>query len=209
MSQYETRALDELVPYDMNPRINDKAVDKVLQSIKENGYVSPIVVSEIGHPFGNHVICAGHTRYEALKRFGSKEVEVIIHKFDSEEQFVRYNLADNKTGEFAEWDEAILGQLSSQFDIDLMEMDFEFSEDKIDMVNSSDENDEWVGMPEFEEKEDSLKIIIHFESDEDREEFSRKYPFEIMKKQKNAWSTQFPYNGPDDLDSVRFSSDEQ
>ena len=121
--------IKDLTPYDKNPRINDKAVDKVLQSLNDNGYIAPIIVSEVGHPFGQHVICAGHTRYKALKKFGAKEVQCFVHKFDTEEAFVRYNIQDNKTSEFAEWDEVVLDELSSQFDIDLKAMDFEFEMD--------------------------------------------------------------------------------
>ena len=133
--------LDELTPYDHNPRVNSEAVEKVLESIKRHGQVAPIIVSDIGHPFGNHVICAGHTRYEALRRFGATEAKVMIHKFDSEEDFVRYNIADNKTGEFAQWDEAILGQLSSQFDIDLKELDFEFTENEEPFIEEDEEKE--------------------------------------------------------------------
>ena len=118
--------LKDLVPFDKNPRINDKAVDRVLESLKANGYVSPIVVNEINHPFKQHVIAAGHTRWKALQKFGSDEVEVFVYKFDSEKHFVRFNIEDNKTGEFAEWDETLLADLASEFEIDLKAMDFEF-----------------------------------------------------------------------------------
>ena len=50
----------EIKPYANNPRNNDGAVDAVLESIKQCGYISPIVVDE------NYVILAGHTRYKAL-----------------------------------------------------------------------------------------------------------------------------------------------
>ena len=117
--------LKDLTPFDRNPRINEKAVDRVLESLKFNGYVSPIVVNEIGHPFEQHVIAAGHTRWKALKKFGSDEVEVFVYKFESEKHFVRYNIEDNKTSEFAEWDDQELANLSAEFEIDLDEMGFE------------------------------------------------------------------------------------
>ena len=118
--------LKDLTPFDKNPRVNDQAVDRVLESLKFNGYVSPIVVNEIGFPFSQHVIAAGHTRWKALQKFGTKEADVFVYKFESEKHFVRYNIEDNKTGEYAQWDEAILAELAGQFDIDLSEMGFEF-----------------------------------------------------------------------------------
>ena len=133
--------LKDLVPFDKNPRINDKAVDRVLESLKANGYVSPIVVNEIGYPFKEHVIAAGHTRWKALDKFGSKEVEVFVYKFDSEKHFVRYNIEDNKTAEFAEWDETVLAELSAEFDIDLDAMEFEFDVEEEPAEGLTDEDE--------------------------------------------------------------------
>lgn len=123
----QERNIQEVTPYDKNPRKNEKAVDKVLESLKLHGQVKPIVLSAVGHPFGQEVVCAGHTTLEALKKFGAEKVKVVVKEFKDEAEFVDYNIRDNKTGEFAEWDEAVLEELSSQFDINLKEMDFEFT----------------------------------------------------------------------------------
>jgi ParB-like chromosome segregation protein Spo0J len=120
--------LKDLVPFDRNPRKNKDAIDRVLESLKSNGYISPIVVCEIDHPFKQHVIAAGHTRFEALKKFGAKEVNCFVHKFDSEAQFVRYNIEDNKTAEFADWDEQLLADLGAEFEIDLDGMGFDLDD---------------------------------------------------------------------------------
>ena len=53
------KSLDEIRPYEKNPRRNDEAVDKVAESIKEFGFKVPIVIDKDG------VIIAGHTRYKA------------------------------------------------------------------------------------------------------------------------------------------------
>ena len=45
-----------LKPYDNNPRVIDDAVPDVVESIKQVGYITPIVVDE------DMVILAGHTR---------------------------------------------------------------------------------------------------------------------------------------------------
>lgn len=49
----------DLIPYENNPRINDYAVKKVMESIKEYGFTNPIIVD------ADMVIIAGHTRREA------------------------------------------------------------------------------------------------------------------------------------------------
>lgn len=53
--------LSEIKPYENNPRKNDDAVEAVMESIKQCGYVAPIIVDE------NMIILAGHTRFKALK----------------------------------------------------------------------------------------------------------------------------------------------
>lgn len=55
----QMRRLDEIRPYENNPRKNDQAVDAVAASIQEFGFRQPIVIDK------NGVIIAGHTRYKA------------------------------------------------------------------------------------------------------------------------------------------------
>ena len=44
--------IDELIPYNNNPRVNDGAVDAVAKSIEEFGFRNPIIVDK------NNVIIA-------------------------------------------------------------------------------------------------------------------------------------------------------
>ena len=137
--------LKNIIPYDKNPRKNEKAIEKVLDSLRTHGQVAPLIVSAPGHPFEGHVICAGHTRFEALKKFGATEADCVVHEFKDEAEFVHYNIIDNKTGEYAEWDESVLAELASQFDLDLKEMEF-------DIVEDSDEFGEDFSLPEGEKQ---------------------------------------------------------
>ena len=97
MKLYELNITD-IKPYKNNPRNNSEAVKAVYESIKQCGYVAPIIVDE------NNVILAGHTRYEALKRLKYKTCRVLIAQGMNEEQKKKYRLLDNKTGELADWD---------------------------------------------------------------------------------------------------------
>ena len=58
----EMWAIDQVKPYENNPRINDGAVDAVAASIREFGFRVPIVVDRDG------VIVAGHTRLKAAEK---------------------------------------------------------------------------------------------------------------------------------------------
>ena len=64
--------IDEIIPYENNPRKNDEAVQYVANSIKEFGFKVPIIIDK------ENVIVAGHTRYKAANELGLKEVPVIL-----------------------------------------------------------------------------------------------------------------------------------
>ncbi len=93
----EIRDIDSIRPYEKNPRLNDKAVDAVAASLKEFGFRQPIVIDSEG------VIIAGHTRWKALGK-----VPVHVATDLTPEQVRAYRIADNKSGEIAEWDMQIL-----------------------------------------------------------------------------------------------------
>ncbi|KAI3350133.1 DNA modification methylase [Clostridium botulinum] len=90
--------LTDIKPYPNNPRINDKAVDRVIASINEFGFNSPIVVD------GNLMIINGHTRYKASQKMNLEKVPVVIVDNLTNEQVKAYRIADNKTAEYSEWD---------------------------------------------------------------------------------------------------------
>lgn len=113
-----TLKITEIHPYEKNPRLNDNAVEAVKESIKQCGYISPIIVDE------NNVVLAGHTRLKAIKELGWKEVEVIRKDNLTEEQKKKYRILDNKTSEYAEWDyELLKGELEG---LDFNGFDFEW-----------------------------------------------------------------------------------
>jgi DNA modification methylase len=98
----ELRNIEDVKPYERNPRLNDKAVNAVAASLSEFGFRQPIVVDEDG------VIIAGHTRWKAATKLGLAKVPVHVATDLSPEQVRAYRLADNRTGEIAEWDLSIL-----------------------------------------------------------------------------------------------------
>lgn len=62
------RKIEELTPYENNPRNNDMAVDAVAESIKQFGFKNPVIIDKDG------VIVAGHTRYKAAKKLGITDI---------------------------------------------------------------------------------------------------------------------------------------
>ena len=119
--------LRKLIPYENNPRKNEKAVDAVMQSIKQFGFKNPIIVDE------NMVIISGHTRRLAALKLSMEKVPVIIAKDLTEEQVRAFRLADNRVASFSSWDEAKLKEeIADINNIDLS--DFGFKKDKIDDI---------------------------------------------------------------------------
>ena len=121
-------SIDAVIPYARNPRVNKEAVSKkeamskVAGSIKEYGFRQPIVIDE------EMVIVAGHTRLLAAQQLGLSEVPIHIAKDLSDVQIKAYRIADNKTHEFATWDEELLAleldELQKQgLDLDLTAFD--------------------------------------------------------------------------------------
>lgn len=108
------KKLTDLTPYAHNPRINDGAVEAVENSIREFGFLVPIVVDKAG------TIVAGHTRYKAAQFLGLSEVPTVDAGNLTDKQIQAFRLADNKTAELAEWDfEKLKAELDELADFDM------------------------------------------------------------------------------------------
>lgn len=92
------KKIEDLTPYEKNPRKNDEAVKYVAESIKQFGFKVPIVIDKDG------IIVAGHTRYKAAKKLKLNEVPCIVADDLTDEQVKAFRLADNKVAERSEWD---------------------------------------------------------------------------------------------------------
>ena len=159
--QITYKKLKDIRPYEKNPRNNDAAVDKVVNSIKEFGFKSPIIIDK------NGVIVAGHTRYKASQKLGLKEVPCIEANDLTENQIKAYRLADNKTAEFAEWDFSLLDDelddLKNIPDLDMQDFGFyiddSISFDEIFVPNQQQEK--------LEKKEPVQRIEEHENQEQD------------------------------------------
>lgn len=136
------KRLDELNPYERNPRKNDKAVAGVVASIKEFGFKVPMVVDSSG------TIVCGHTRYKAAKELGMNEVPCIIADDLTEEQIKAFRLADNKVSEAAEWDFDLLDtEMGDIVGIDMTDFGFIDTPD-IDWADVEELSEETYDKPE-------------------------------------------------------------
>lgn len=116
--------VEDLIPYENNPRNNSNAIDKVANSIKEFGFKVPIIIDK------ENVIVTGHTRLKAAEKLNIKEVPCIIADDLTEEQIKAFRLADNKVSELSSWN---FDKLNLEFDeilnFDMSDFGFDLSLD--------------------------------------------------------------------------------
>jgi ParB-like chromosome segregation protein Spo0J len=99
----EYRLLESLVPFARNPRTHsDEQVAQIAASIKEFGFINPILLD------GDNGVIAGHGRLAAARLLGLKTVPCIELGHLSETQKRAYIIADNKLALNAGWDEELL-----------------------------------------------------------------------------------------------------
>lgn len=141
--------INDLIPYENNPRKNDEAVQYVANSIKEFGFKVPIVIDK------DYVIVAGHTRYKASKQLGLEKVPCIIADDLTDEQIKAFRLADNKTGELAEWDIDLLDdELDDILSIDME--DFGFMDIEKGLQDDTYTNE--VNIPQYDVSGESVTL---------------------------------------------------
>lgn len=152
--------IDDLKPYENNPRNNFNAIEPVANSIKEFGFKVPIVIDK------DNVIVAGHTRFLAAHRLNMTEVPCIVADDLTDEQIKAYRLADNKVSERSTWDEdLLLEELDGILDINMT--DFGFILDDDEKTDSK---------PNIE-LEENFELIIECDSEEDMNE-----KFDLLKE---------------------------
>lgn len=100
--KFKTLPLSKIHPYAGNPRINSAAIAPVQESIKQFGYMVPIVVDT------QNVIILGHTRYHALVGLDAKQKVRVIVTDISTAKANALRIAENRASEISEWDETAL-----------------------------------------------------------------------------------------------------
>lgn len=91
-------AVSEIKPYEGSHN-TDAVIDMLRESIKQFGIQQPIVLD------GNNVIVAGNGVYKAAVLEGYKTLPCVILLNLTDDEIAEYRIADNKTSEFARWNE--------------------------------------------------------------------------------------------------------
>ena len=182
-------AIDSLREWANNPRKNDGTpVDKVVESIRRFGFGSPILAR-----LENGEVIAGHTRLKAAKVLGLNTVPVRYLDLTETEAHA-LALADNRVGEEATWDDAMLKNILESMRADDVLLDgIGFDDGEINRLLSekgiNDPNLEWVGMPECE-AEDQLAwkaLLVNFTCEADYLAFGELIGQPMTKLTRSVW----------------------
>ena len=159
-TEYYLADISSLIPYARNARTHsEEQVAQIAASIKEFGFLAPVVVSD-----DNTILC-GHGRYYAAQKLGLKKIPCVKESYLTEAQKRAYILADNKLSLNAGWDNDLLAvelkdlqddafdlsligfdekELSALFDMDSDAHDDDFDVDaELEKTCFSKEGDVW------------------------------------------------------------------
>jgi ParB-like chromosome segregation protein Spo0J len=161
-----------------NPRETDKSMlDKLKNSIKEFGYIEPIIYNE-----KNGNIIGGHSRYIVLKEMYGEdyEAEVISLSLDDKREKT-LNIALNKIK--GDWDEEKLNKILLGMNIDYVKLS---GFDKRDhFKNESEMNLSEVNTVKNIEEE--MQLTFWFDNEEDRNIVES-----FFRNNKNGWDQKGP-----------------
>ena len=148
-----------LKPYEKNAKKHDKKqVDNVAESIKQFGFVQPVVVDK------NNNIIIGHCRLEAAKKLNLDEVPCVMVDDLTDEQVRKLRLLDNKLNE-SDWDIDLIAEEILDLDFDDFDVDWELPEDEETETYEQ-------RMQEFQSRMESGELS---EDDEEYQEFLQKF----------------------------------
>lgn len=155
--------VEDIIPYDKNPRRNDMAAEKIVASLREYGYVKvSVVVDE------NMVMLTGHTTLKAIRMLGWKTVPVVSQITGlTEPQKKAYRIADNRLGELSTWDpEVLLDEIDTIIKEGGSAEMTGFSTDEVDrMLENITLGDDISSDPALGNDSISLEFTIHFNTE--------------------------------------------
>lgn len=116
--EVKNRKLSSITAYGKNAKKHDKTqINNVAESIKQYGFVQPIVIDRDG------VIVIGHCRAMAAKKLGMEEVPCVCVDDLTPEQVNALRLVDNKSNE-SDWDFDLLADELPGLDLSAFDFDW-------------------------------------------------------------------------------------
>lgn len=184
-------------------------IDHISKSIKQHGFYRNVIVSKDG------TILDGHALVKAAEISGIKEVPTITLDIDPNgPQAVKLMASQNEIQKLSEVDDRklseILKEVSDKDNLDgtgydkMMLANLAMVTRSANEIKDINEAAEWVGMPDYEPKDDFIKYTIQFRSAEDRQKFAQLTGMELFSNERKTWSAWWPKKEKEDLSSVKY-----
>ncbi|MDD5194143.1 MAG: ParB/RepB/Spo0J family partition protein [Candidatus Omnitrophica bacterium] len=132
-----TLPLSKIHPGKYQPRkeIEQQDLEELCQSIKEKGFIQPIVVRKVGPE--DYEIVAGGRRYEAAKSLGLNEIPTIVKELDDKDAFIVAIVENLQRKDLNPMEEAeAFARLSDEFEFTQDDIAKFISKDKTTIVNT-------------------------------------------------------------------------
>lgn len=207
--EYEIVNINELKEHPRNYRVHpDDEIEHLIQSIKENGIYRNIVIAK------DNVILAGHGVVKAAKKLNFSQIPVKRLDIDSNStKALKIVVGDNEISHLCETNDRVLSELLKEINDkeenkllgtgydEMMLANLIFVTRPESEIKNINEAAEWVGMPEYENGNDKLRMIVLFETEADKIKFANLIGLKLTDKCKTTW---YPVKEKDDVKSVRF-----
>jgi ParB-like chromosome segregation protein Spo0J len=181
-----------------NPRvIRDQQFKKLVKSIKD--FPEMLAVRKLVCT-PDFVVLGGNMRLKALQEAGIKEVDVEIVNWDESQQ-KQFIIKDNLS--YGEWDWEMLANEWDFTELSDWGMNTALFNDAERIEDITKEVDN-LGLPEFAIADKTYNVTIHFETEEERDQFVAEKEITISKKGTNVWSAWWPEKDRQDLVSLRY-----
>lgn len=213
--KHEMVTISELTPHPKNYREHSEdQIEHLINSVKEHGFYRNVVIAK------DSVILAGHGVVLACKKMGKKKIPVVRLNVPSDDpKALKVLTGDNEIGRLAGINDRALSELLKEIketDVDgLLGTGYDdqrlaalaFVTRPQSEIEDFDAAAEWAGadMPEFGGMAKTIKIVVLFRSQEDREAFYHMVDTEGLQpftdQTRSLW---WPPKEREDLASVKF-----
>ena len=183
-------------------------LEHLKQSIKDHGIYRNIIVSV------DNVILAGHGVVQAARSIGITSIPTLKLPIKSTSiHALKLIAADNEVSHLSETDDRALTEILKEVmdSTDLLGTGYDeqmlanllYVTRPASEIKSVDHAKEWVGMPEYDSEDEKPKVIIQFETEEDKEAFCSLcgYDYKPNKARESLW---YPRKERNDWKTVKF-----
>jgi len=206
-------AVADLKPHPKNYKAHpEDQLEHLKQSITDNGIYRNVIVAK------DNTILAGHGVVKAAQSLGLTSVPVLKLQLESDSiEAVKLLTADNEVSHLGEVDDRalsnILKEIMEKSDLlgtgydEMMLQNLLYVTRPASEIKTTDHAAEWIGMPDFEISEEAKKLIINFETYDDKKVFCEQNNFLFNEKQtESLW---FPEKERRDITSVGFEVEDE